>query len=502
MARNPNQCLILLFTLSILSWTFPSPLFPSRVTAAAAAVGVNWGGNASHPLPAPKVVELLRANGITKVKLSDANPAALQSLSGSNIRVIIGIPNSLLETFNSSLKASESWVHDNLTRYVSGRSSGGGKVRIEYVAVGDEPFLQSYGGRYIPFVLGAVINIQKALIKANLAEEVKVVVPCSYDAFQSESGLPSKGHFRPDLNKTMIELLTFLTQHNSPFFASISPFHLLQQNRNITLSFSLFKETIANPVMDTHRSYNNSFDLSYDTLLTALTTIGFPGIDIMIGQIGWPTDGATYATPFNTQAFVRGLLDHLLSRTGTPLRPHQPPKEVYILSLLDEDLRGTADGGFEKHWGLFTFDGQAKYHVDLAGVNSHKSLVNARNVEYLSARWCVVDNSKDLTNASVNALDVCSLGDCSALLSPGGSCFNLSWPANVSYAFNCYYQQHDQRGDCCNFGGLGLITTVDPSVDQCRFIVQIRTSKAVPLQGYTVVLLMALISGCLSKCLY
>ncbi|GAB2234099.1 hypothetical protein Droror1_Dr00003336 [Drosera rotundifolia] len=493
MAQAPLRCpLMLLTTLLILSFPFPSP-YPSRVSvssASTAAVGVNWGNNASHPLPAHTVVQLLKSNAITKLKLSDSNPAVLRALAGSNINVVVGVPNSMLETLNSSLKATESWVHDNVTRYVSG-GGGGGVVRIEYIAVGDAPFLHGYGGRYVPFVIGAVINIQKALIKANLAEEVKVVVPCSYDAFLSESGLPSKGHFRPDLNKTMIELLTFLTKHDSPFLASISPFNLLQQDKNITPSFSLFKETATKPVNDTHRLYTNSFDLIYDTLVTAITSVGFPRIDIMIGEIGWPTDGAVYATPSNARNFVRGLLEHLLSKAGTPLRPHQPPKEVYILSLLDEDQRGIAYGSFERHWGLFTFDGQAKYQLDLAGLSSQESLVNAQNVEYLSARWCVADNSKDLTNATASALDACSSTDCSTLLSPGGSCFNLSWPANVSYAFNCYYQQHDQSGDGCNFGGLGLITTVDPSVDPCRFFVQIRNSEIV-LQGYSIVLFSAL----------
>ena len=94
------------------------------------AVGVNWGAAASHPLPPPKVVELLKSNNVTKVKLLDSDPLVLQSLSGSNIYVTVGIPNSMLRNLNSSKKAAESWVHDNLTRYLP---SGGSGVRIEYV---------------------------------------------------------------------------------------------------------------------------------------------------------------------------------------------------------------------------------------------------------------------------------------------------------------------------------------------------------------------------------
>ncbi|XP_044504959.1 glucan endo-1,3-beta-glucosidase 9-like [Mangifera indica] len=436
------------------------------------SIGVNWGTASSHPLPPPKVVELLKSNDITKVKLFDADPVVLQALSGSNIAVTVAIPNSMLKSLNSSKKAAESWVHDNVTRYIS--PDGGSRVRIEYVAVGDDPFLLSYGEQFLPFVIGAAMNIQAALSRAGLASEVKVVVPCSFDSFQSESGLPSKGHFRPGLNKTMIELLTFLRKHHSPFFVAISPFSSFHQNKNISLDFALFKGT-AHPRNDSHKTYKNSFDLSYDTLVTALSTVGFPEMDIVVAQIGWPTDGAANATVSTAETFMNGLLDHLHSKVGTPLRPRDPPMEVYILSLLDEDQRHIATGNFERHWGVFSFDGQAKYNIKFG--QDAKNLVNEQNVEYLPSRWCVANNNKDLSNATARALEACNAADCSAL-SPGGSCYNISWPQNISYAFNSYYQQHDQTPTSCDFGGLGLITTVDPSVDNCRFPIEIRTSHS------------------------
>ncbi|XP_030969769.1 glucan endo-1,3-beta-glucosidase 9 [Quercus lobata] len=455
-----NLCPIILFFFFFI-------LTISRVRA----IGINWGNTASHPLPPPKVVELLKSNNITKVKLFDADPLVLPALSGSNIGVTVGIPNSMLRSFNSSKKAAESWVHDNVTRYFS---NGGSGVRIEYVAVGDEPFLQHYGEQFHPFVIGAATNIQAALIKANLEGKVRVVVPCSFDAFLSESNLPSKGHFRSDLNKTMIQLLTFLSKHGSPFFVTISPFVTIHQNKNVSLAFSLFKET-AHPHNDSHKTYKNSFDLSYDTLVNALSIVGFPKIDIVVAQIGWPTDGATNATPSIAETFMKGLINHLHRKLGTPLRPQDPPIETYIYSLLDEDQRSITTGNFERHWGVFTFDGQAKYQVDFG--QGSKNLVNAQNVEYLPSKWCVVNNNRDLSNASARASEACSVADCTAL-SPGGSCFNISWPGNISYAFNSYYQQHDQRTDSCDFGGLGLITTVDPSVGNCRFSVELHTSQS------------------------
>ncbi|XP_014489640.1 glucan endo-1,3-beta-glucosidase 9 [Vigna radiata var. radiata] len=435
------------------------------------AVGVNWGTMASHPLPPFKVVKLLKSNNINKVRLFDANSDVLQSLSGSNIAVTVGIPNAMLRSLNSSKKAADSWVHDNVTRYMP---NGGSVTRIEYVAVGDEPFHKSYGEQFHPFIIGAAMNIQAALKKAKLDSKVKVVVPCSFDSFETGFNTSSEVHFRPDVNKTMTELLMFLGKLGSPFFVTISPFITHLETKNISLDFSLFRET-ARPHNFSHKTYKNSFDLSYDTVVTALSSAGYPNMDIVVAKIGWPTDGAANASSNLAETFIKRLISHLRSNLGTQLRPHKPPLETYILSLLDEDQRSIASGNFERHWGLFTFDGQAKYHVDLGQGSS--SLVNAQNVEYLSSKWCVVNNNKDLSNATASALEACANADCTAL-SPGGSCFNISWPSNISYAFNSYYQQHDQRAESCDFAGLGLITTVDPSMDHCRFPIEIRISHA------------------------
>ncbi|KAG7534718.1 Glycoside hydrolase family 17 [Arabidopsis thaliana x Arabidopsis arenosa] len=431
------------------------------------AFGVNWGTEASHPLPPSKVVELLKSNGIAKVKLFDADPKVLRALSGSNIGVTVGIQNSMLKSLNASVKVAESWVHDNVTRYFN----GGNRVRIEYVAVGDEPFLQSYGNQYRPFVIGAAMNIQNALAKASLANDVKVVVPSSFDSFLSESGRPSSGHFRADLNKTMIELLSFLTKHHSPFFVTISPFLSFHQNKNISLDFSLFKQA-AQAHKDGRKTYRNSFDLSYDTLVSALSTIGFSEVDIVVSKIGWPTDGAANATSPTAEAFSKGLMGHLEKKTSSLPRP---PIETYIESLLDEDQRNLSSGNFERHWGVFTFDGQAKYSFNFS--HNPKKVGNAQNVQYLSPKWCVVNNNKDLSNASARALEACAVADCTSIL-PGGSCSGIRWPGNVSYAFNSLYQQNDHSAESCNFGGLGLITTVDPSEDNCSFSIQLDTSHS------------------------
>ncbi|MCO5603701.1 hypothetical protein L7F22_057852 [Adiantum nelumboides] len=85
------------------------------------ALGVNWGIQASHPLPPSIVVQLLKSNGISKVKLFDANSSVLNALVDSDIEVMVGIPNDLLSGLTNPSKAV-SWVQDNIKPYMSSNS--------------------------------------------------------------------------------------------------------------------------------------------------------------------------------------------------------------------------------------------------------------------------------------------------------------------------------------------------------------------------------------------
>jgi hypothetical protein len=82
------------------------------------AIGVNWGTQLSHPLPASTVVRLLRDNGFDKVKLFDAEDAILGALKGSGIQVMVGIPNDMLADLAAGGKAAEDWVAKNVSGHV------------------------------------------------------------------------------------------------------------------------------------------------------------------------------------------------------------------------------------------------------------------------------------------------------------------------------------------------------------------------------------------------
>ncbi|KAK7262056.1 hypothetical protein RJT34_29616 [Clitoria ternatea] len=430
------------------------------VPMAESAIGVNWGTVSFHKLKPSTVVDLLKDNKIPKVKLFEADPDVLKALMGSGIQVMVGIPNEMLALLSSSPVSADLWVRHNVSAYM-----GKGGADIRYVAVGNEPFLTSYNGQYQNMVMPAIQNLQQSLVKANLASYIKLVVPCNADAY--ESSLPSQGAFRPELTQIMTQLVQFLNSNGAPFMVNIYPFLSLYDNGDFPQDYAFFEGT-THPVTDGNNVYSNAFDGNYDTLVAALGKLGYGQMPIVIGEIGWPSDGAIGANITAAKVFNQGLITHVLSNKGTPLRPDAPPMDIYIFSLLDEGAKSTLPGSFERHWGIFSFDGQAKYPLNLGLGN--KELKNAKNVEYLPSRWCVASPSTDSQNVANHMRIACSVADCTTL-NYGGSCNGIGEKGNISYAFNSYYQLQMQDSRSCNFDGLGMITFRDPSVGDCRFLV-------------------------------
>ncbi|CAN6165242.1 unnamed protein product [Urochloa humidicola] len=110
----------------------------AAVVPTAEALGMNWGTQASHPLPPKAVVQVLRDNGIKKVKLFDTDSAAMSALAGSGIETMVAIPNNMLADLADDARKAKDWVKRNVKRY-----DFDGGVTIKYVAVGNEPFLES-----------------------------------------------------------------------------------------------------------------------------------------------------------------------------------------------------------------------------------------------------------------------------------------------------------------------------------------------------------------------
>ncbi|PIA44009.1 hypothetical protein AQUCO_01800224v1 [Aquilegia coerulea] len=414
-----------------MGWFFGVILLISMVVSVN-GIGANWGTQVTHPLPPKTVVKLLRDNGFLKVKLFDADYDTLRALGKSGIEVMVGIPNDMLATMATSVKEAEKWVSKNVSTHIT--NSG---VNIRYVAVGNEPFLQTYNGTFLGTTFPALRNIQSALIKAGLGSQVKATVPLNADVYESSSGLPSGGDFRPDIHDLMLVIVKFLNDN-------------------------------ATPVIDNGATYTNMFDANHDTLVWALQKNGFANMPIIIGEIGWPTDGDRNANLVYAQRFNQGFMSHISNGKGTPMRAG--PVDAYLFSLIDEDAKSIDPGNFERHWGIFYYDGLPKYQLNLGTTNT-SYLVPAKDVHYLDPKWCVMSPSARLDDPQV-ALSVsyaCARADCTSL-GYGTSCGNLDARGNISYAFNSYYQIQNQADTACKFPNLSMITKANPSTPNCRFV--------------------------------
>ncbi|KAE8710456.1 Glucan endo-1,3-beta-glucosidase 8 [Hibiscus syriacus] len=402
----------------------------------------NWGLQSTHPLPPDIVVRLMKDNGFDKVKLFEADPFALKALGKSGIQVMVGIPNDMLASLAGSPGNAEAWVQQNVSTFVSKFGTD-----IRFVAIGNEPFLHSYKDMFIQTTFPALQNIQAALVKAGLGKKVKVTVPLNADVLQTGSSLPSGGDFRPDIHDLMLKIIKFLQDNGGIVTINIYPFLSLQADPNFPKEFAFFSNT-ANPVVDGPITYTNVYDANFDTLISALEKNGFGQIPVVIGEVGWPTDCDPNANIDNARRFNQGLLDHIAKGQGTPKRP--APTDVYIFSLIDEDNKSVEPGNFERHWGIFNYDGSVKYQLNMG---KGKTIVPAKGVKYLARQWCVLSPSAGVSDPNVLSQSIsyaCQYADCTSA-SPGSSCGNLDPQRNASYAFNMYYQTMNQRKDACSF---------------------------------------------------
>ncbi|KAL3565932.1 hypothetical protein D5086_031347, partial [Populus alba] len=296
---------------------------------------------------------------------------------------------------------------------------------IRYVAVGNEPFLSTYNGSFLGTTLPALQNIQSALTKAGLDARVKVTVPLNADVYESPTNLPSDGNFRSDIQDLMLSIVKFLSDNGAPFTVNIYPFISLYTNPNFPLGFAFFNNSSSSSFTDGGKIYDNVFDANHDTLVWALQKNGYGNLSIVIGEIGWPTDGDQNANLNYAQQFNQGFMNNVIAGKGTPMRP--APVDAYLFSLLDEDAKSIQPASLD--------DPQV-----------------APSVSYACAR-----------------------ADCTSL-GYGTSCGDLSAQGNISYAFNSYYQQNNQLESACGFpDNLSVVTSNDPSTGTCKFRIMIQS---------------------------
>ncbi|KAK2644512.1 hypothetical protein Ddye_019707 [Dipteronia dyeriana] len=422
-------------------------------------VGVNIGTDVTNLLSPTELVSFLQVQKITHVRLYDADQDILKALSKTKIRVIISVPNNQLLAIGSSNTTAASWIGRNVVAYYP-------ETLITAVAVGDEVLTTVPSSA--PILIPAIESLYSALVAANLHTQIKISTPHAasivLDPFP-----PSQAFFNQSLSSVMLPLLQFLSRTGSPLMMNLYPYYVFMQNKGVVpLDNSLFKPLTPSKEMvdpNTLLHYTNVIDAMIDAAYFSMKNLNVTDVVVLVTESGWPSKGdlkEPYANIDNADTYNSNLIKHVLDRGGTPFHP-EITSSVYIYELFNEDLRSPPVS--EANWGLFNANTTPVYLLHVSG--SGTFLAN----DTTNQTYCIAMDGVDSKTLQA-ALDwACGPGraNCSEI-QPGEACYQ---PNNVkghaSYAFDSYYQKEGRSSGSCDFKGVAMITTTDPSHGSCIF---------------------------------
>ncbi|VVA17540.1 PREDICTED: glucan endo-1 [Prunus dulcis] len=446
----------------------------------AASVGVNYGRIADNLPSAYRVMQLLKSQGLERVKVFDSDPAVLRALAGSNIKVTVDVPNELLSSVAKSQSFATNWVQRNVVAYHP-------NTQIEAIAVGNEVFVDTHNTT--KFLMPAMKNIHTALIHFDIHSAIKVSSPIALSALQN-SYPASAGSFRPELVETVFKpMLEFLRQTGSYLMVNAYPYFAYESNADvISLDYALFRQ---NPgVVDAGNGlrYLSLFDAQIDAVFAAMSALKYDDINMVVSETGWPSKGdenEVGASLENAAAYNGNLVRRILTGGGTPLRP-KADLTVYLFALFNEDRKNGPTS--ERNYGLFfpnerkvydipfTVEGLKNYHDHRSPVAGNQHMTAPVNgggdvsKSLTGNTWCVANGEAGKEKLQ-RALDyACGEGgaDCHQI-QPGSACYDPNTlEAHASYAFNSYYQKKARGVGTCYFGGAAYVVSQPPKYGKCE----------------------------------
>ncbi|XP_061344813.1 glucan endo-1,3-beta-glucosidase-like [Gastrolobium bilobum] len=318
--------------------------------------------------PANEVVSLYKSNNIQRMRIYDPNQDALNALRNSGIELILGVPNSDLQSLATNADNARQWVQRNVLNFYP-------SVKIKYVAVGNEvsPVGGSSTSWLAQYVLPAIQNIYQAIRAQGLHDQIKVSTSIDMTLI-GNSYPPSQGSFRGDVRSYLDPIIGYLLYASAPLLVNVYPYFSYVGNpRDISLSYALF--TSPNVVVwDGQYAYQNLFDAMLDSVHAAIdnTRIGY--VEVVVSESGWPSDGGTATSYDNARMYLDNLIRHVSK--GTPRRPSKPT-ETYLFAMFDENQKSPES---EKHFGLFFPNKQKKYPFGFGGERNSQVVAYDFNV--------------------------------------------------------------------------------------------------------------------------
>ncbi|XVF83858.1 hypothetical protein PTKIN_Ptkin16aG0527100 [Pterospermum kingtungense] len=348
-----------------------------HVTSSVPSIGVTYNppsaiATVAVQPPLGNISAAITTLKITSVRLLNPDPYLIKAFAFTNTTLLLSIPNPLLPPLASSFSLALHWLNRHVLPFYP-------RSNITLISVGNCVLSSSTTQEDLsPYLLRAMRNIHRAMEELGIG---KIPISTTFSFFSTITTAfpPSSAEFQQPVGDIIIKpLLQFLEETNSFFLINLYPYNMFRLNSQIPIGFALFQENPFNFRDDlvTGVRYFNLFDMMVDAVVAAMVVMGHANVPVIVTETGWPSGGGEAgeleANRVFAEMYLKGLVKHLRSGVGTPLRK-EGVAEVYVYELMDHK---EGDMESSRKWGIVTQDMTMKYDVEFSiGARNSGSLM-------------------------------------------------------------------------------------------------------------------------------
>ncbi|XP_022156920.1 glucan endo-1,3-beta-glucosidase 2 [Momordica charantia] len=344
-------------TISLSLYFLSLPHRSNSLTTIGATFSAATANTSHHLQPPDSVAKAINSLQLAAVRLEDSDPNVVRAFAYTNVTLLLTIPNFLVAPIAANRSAALRWLYAHVVPFYP-------RTIITTISVGND-FLEA-SPEFAAILLPAIRNVYIALRNLGI-RQISVSTTFSFVSIMTTPFPPSAARFQEPVSQTVMRpLLQFLRDTNSSFLINIYPYNLYRLNSEIPIGYALFQKHPFNFRDDviTGVRYRNLFDSMVDAVISAMAVAGHEDVPVIVTETGWPSfgtdSGEVEANQDYAEMYLKGLIAHLKSGFGTPLR-REGVMETYIYQLFDgEEEQGARP---VRKWGLLYPNMTKKYDV-------------------------------------------------------------------------------------------------------------------------------------------